>query len=190
MITFLIQRILGFNRFRVLGVGGLLSATRLRFLISHAVGVSPREVTGMVVGPHQANMVVLRDTARVSGIPAEKLMTKEQFDSIIEDVRAAGDTILHMAQNSTSYYAPSAAVAALAEAIVRDSKKILPVSICLDGEYGCRDIAVSVPARIGAGGVEQVIPMDMSGREAKEFENAVADLRMSLYRVAAGQLRE
>ena len=93
-----------------------------------------------------------------------------------------------MAQNSTSYYAPSAAVAVLAEAIVRDDRKILPVSICLDGEYGCRDIAISVPARIGAGGVEKVIPMNVSGAEAKEFEDAVADLRMSLYRVAAGEL--
>jgi malate dehydrogenase len=178
MITYLIQRILGFDRFRVLGVGGLLSAMRLRFLIS----------TGMVVGPHQYNMVVLRDTVRVSGIPAEKLMTIQQFDSLIEDVRVAGDTILHMSQNSTSYYAPSAAVAVLAEAIVRDARKILPVSICLDGEYGCRDIAISVPARIGAGGVEKVIPMNVSGAEAKEFEEAVADLRMSLYRVAAGEL--
>ncbi len=186
MITLLIQRFLGFNRFRVLGVGGLLSTTRLRFLISHTLGISPREVTGMVVGPHQPNMVVLRDTIRVSGIPAEKLMTKKQFDSAIDEVRAAGDTILHMAQKSTSYYAPSAVIAALAEAIVRDTKEILPVSICLDGEYGCRDIAVSVPARIGVGGVEQVIPVDMSDAEAKEFEEAVADLRMSLYRVAVG----
>jgi malate dehydrogenase len=185
MITLLAWRVLGFDRFRVLGVGGLLSSTRLRYLISHALGVSPREVTGMVVGPHRPNMVVLRDTVRVSGIPAGELLTNEQFDSIIEEVRAAGDTILQLAQKSTSYYAPSAAVAALAEAIVRDTKEILPVSIYLDGEYGCRDIAVSVPARIGAGGVEQVFPVDMSEAEAKEFEEAIIDLRMALYKVAA-----
>jgi malate dehydrogenase len=185
MITLLAWRILGFERFRVLGVGGLLSSTRLRYLISHALGVSPREVTGMVVGPHRPNMVVLRDTVRISGIPAAELLTKEQFDSIIEEVRVAGDTILHLAQRSTSYYAPSAAVAALTEAIVRDTKEILPVSISLDGEYGCRDIAASVPARIGVGGVERVIPVDMSETEAKEFEEAIADLRLALYQVSA-----
>jgi malate dehydrogenase len=188
MMTLLIQRTLGFNRFRVLGVGGLLSSMRLRFLISHALGVSPREVTGMVVGPHRPNMVVMRDTVRVSGIPAEKLLTKEKFDSIIEEVRAAGDTILELAQRSTSYYAPSAAVVALTEAIIRDTREILPVSICLDGEYGCQDLAVSIPARIGAGGVEEVISIDMSDAETKEFKEAAADLRMSLYQVAAGKL--
>lgn len=186
MITLLAQRILGFDRMRVLGVGGLLSSTRLRFLVSHALGVSPREVTGMVIGPHRPNMVVLRNTMRVSGIPAEKLLTHDQLENIVKEVREAGDVILQLAQNSTSFYAPSAAVAALAEAIVRDTKMILPVSIRLDGEYGLRDIAVSVPARVGAGGVERLVSVEMSEAEAKEFEMAAADLRASLNRVAAG----
>ena len=186
MITLLIQKTIGFNRERVLGVGGLLSSTRLRFLVSHALGVSPREVTGMVIGPHRPNMVVLRDTVRISGIPAEQLLTREQFDAIVGEVRTAGDTILQMAQRSTSYYAPSAAVAALAEAIVRDTKTILPVSIRLNGEYGLSDIAVSVPARIGISGAEQLIPIEMRESEKQEFLDAAGDLRASLDRVAAG----
>ena len=186
MITLLVQKTLGFDRARVLGVGGLLSSTRLRFLVSHAIGVSPREVTGMVVGPHRPSMVVLKDTVRISGIPAENLLTRDQFDAIVAEVRTAGDTILQMAQRSTSYYAPSAAVAALAEAIVRDTKTILPVSIRLEGEYGLKDIAVSVPARIGAGGAEQVFPIEMSKVENREFLDAADDLRASLNRVAAG----
>jgi malate dehydrogenase len=183
MITLLAQKALGFDRTRVLGVGGLLSSTRLRYLVSNALGVSPREVTGMVIGPHRACMVVLRDTVRVSGIPAGKLLTAAQFDGIVDEVRQAGDTILRMAQRSTSFYAPSAAVAALVEAIVRDTKAILPVSLRLQGEYGLSDIAVSVPARLGARGVDRVVSVEMNAGEQEEFRSAVAELRASLERV-------
>jgi malate dehydrogenase len=180
MITLLAQKALEFERTRVLGIGGLLSSTRLRFLVSQALGVSPREVTGMVVGPHRPSMVVLRNTVRVSGIPAEKLLSAERFDRIVGEVRKAGDTILQMAQRSTSYYAPSAAVAALARAIARDTKTILPVSMRLQGEYGLNDIAVSVPARIGARGVDRIVTVDMSAEEKKEFLSAAEELRASL----------
>jgi malate dehydrogenase len=185
MITLRAQSILGFDRRRVLGVGGLLSSTRLRYLVSQALRVSPREVAGMVVGPHRPNMVILRDTVRVSGIPAAKLLSPTQFDAIVDEVRRAGDTILQMAQHSTAFYAPSAAVASLVEAIVRDTKSILPVSVRLQGEYGLDDIALSVPARIGAGGVDRIVSVEMYAGELEEFRNAAADLRISLERVSA-----
>ncbi len=186
LITLRAQKALGFERTRVLGIGGLLSSTRLRFLVSQELGVSPRVVTGMVFGPHRASMVVLRSTVRVSGIPAEKLMSADQFDAIIGEVRKAGDTILKMAQRSTSFYAPSAAVAALARAIARDTKTILPVSMRLQGEYELNDIAVSVPACIGARGVDRVIPVEMSGEERRAFQGAADELRESL-KGAAGE---
>jgi malate dehydrogenase len=184
LITLLAQQALGFSRERVLGIGGLLNSTRLRFLISSTLGVSPREVSGMVIGPHRPGMVILRDTVRVSGIPAQKLLTPEEFDAAIESVRKAGDTILHMAQRSTSYYAPSAAVAALVEAIARDTRAILPVSLLLKGEYGLSDVAVSVPACIGSRGVDRIVSVEMSASEKEEFLNAAAELRDSLKRVS------
>jgi malate dehydrogenase len=128
-------------------------------------------------------MVVLRNTVRISGIPAEKLLSQEQFDAIVGEVRIAGDTILQMAQRSTSYYAPSAAIAAVVEAIARDTKAIMPVSIRLEGEYGLTDIAVSVPAIIGDRGVDRVIPVEMSSEETEEFLRAADELRGSLKRV-------
>jgi malate dehydrogenase len=169
---------------RVLGIGGLLSSTRLRFLVSNALGVSSRDVTGMVIGPHRPGMVFLRDTIRVSGIPVEKLLPPEKISTIIDEVRTAGETILQMAQRSTAYYAPSAAVAALVEAIVRDTKVILPVSIRLQGEYGLDAIAVSVPAQIGEGGVKKIISVRMSAEEEKGFLDGANDLRASLNRVS------
>ncbi len=189
-LTLWIQNLLGFDRGKVLGVGGLLSSTRLRFLVSAALGVSSREVTGMVVGPHRPCMVILRNTVRVSGIPVEQLLPKEDFDAIIEEVRRAGDTILHLAEKSTAFYAPSAAVAALVEAVARDTKTILPVSFRLQGEYGLDDIAVSVPACIGAGGVDHVIPIEMNASEKEEFEKAAAELRASIVGAAGASGRK
>lgn len=185
MLTLRMQEALGFARTRVMGVGGLLSSTRLRYVVSQALGVSPREVTGMVVGPHRKSMVVLRDTVRVSGIPVSKLVSAERFDAIITEVREAGDTILQMAQRSTSYYAPSAAIVALVEAVARDTRATLSVAFRLQGEYDLNDICVSVPARIGARGVENFVPVPMSETEQAEFRSAVAELRGSLERVAA-----
>jgi malate dehydrogenase len=187
MITLLVHKTLGFDRTRVLGVGGLLSSTRLRYLVSNRLGVSSRQVTGMVIGPHRPSMVAVRDTIRVSGIPADKLLPAEELDEILDEVRRAGDTILQMAQRSTSYYAPSAAVAALVEAIARDSKAILPVSIRLQGEYGLEDIAVSVPARLGKQGVEQIVSVRMSSEEQKKFLDAADELRISLAQVTGMQ---
>jgi malate dehydrogenase len=183
-ITLLTQNLLGFDRRKVLGIGGLLSSTRLRFLVSNALGVSSREVTGMVVGPHRPCMVILRNTVRVSGIPIDKLLPKEELDAIIDEVRRAGDTILHLAEKSTAFYAPSAAVAALVEAVSRDTRTILPVSFRLQGEYGLSDIAVSVPACIGAGGVDRVVPVKMNASEEEEFQNAVSELRASINNAA------
>lgn len=179
-ITLLVQNLLGFDRRKVLGVGGLLSSTRLRFLVSNAIGVSSREVTGIVIGPHGPSMVILRNTVRVSGIPADKLLSKEEFDNITEEVRRAGDTILRLAEKSTAFYAPSAAVAALVEAVARDTRTILPVSFRLEGEYGLSEIALSVPACIGSGGVDHVVPIKLSASEEEEFEKAAAELRASI----------
>jgi malate dehydrogenase len=183
-ITLRIRKLLDFDRRKVLGIGGLLSSTRLRFLVSSALGVSARDVTGMVIGPHRPCMVVLRDSVRVSGIPAAKLLSEERFDSIIDEVRSAGDTILQLAEKSTAFYAPSAAVAALVEAIARDTRAIMPVSFLLQGEYGLHDIAVSVPACIRAGGVDHVAPMKMNSPEEEAFRKAVAELRASIKNTA------
>lgn len=183
-IVLLIRDLLDFDRRKILGVGGLLSSTRLRFLVSSALGVSAREVTGMVVGPHNQNMVILRSTIRVSGIPADKLLTAERFESIMEEVRTAGDTILQLSERSTAFYAPSAAVASLVEAVALDTRAILPVSYPLDGEYGLNNIAVSVPACIHAGGVDRAVSVEMDASEKKAFDSAVAELRASIENTA------
>jgi len=185
LLTLLAQETLGIDRFRVLGVGGLLSSTRIRYLVSHSFGVSPREVTALVIGPHRRSMVFVRDTIRISGVPAAQLMDGAKLDALIEEARGAGDTILTLAQRSTAYYAPSAAAAALVQAVVRDTHAVLPVSIRCQGEYGVSDLAVGVPAMVGAGGVERVIDVALSDTEQQALRAAVAELAAARRQVTA-----
>lgn len=186
LLTLLIQETLGADRFKVMGVGGLLSSTRIRYLVSKALGVSPREVTGLIIGPHHPSMVFLRDTIRVSGIPAAALLSETQLLQLIEDARNAGDTILHLAQRSTSYYAPSAAAAVLVDAIVCNTKALLPVSVRCEGEYGVQGLAIGVPAFVGEHGVARILQLKLSAADRDAFDRAAAALKAAHDSLAVG----
>ena len=177
LLTLLVQETLGTDRFKVMGVGGLLSSTRIRYLVSKALGVSPREVTGLIIGPHHPSMVFLRDTIRVSGIPAAALLSEAKLLELIEDARNAGDTILQLAQRSTSYYAPSAAAAVLVDAIVCNTKALLPVSVRCEGEYGVHGLAIGVPAFVGERGVDRILQLKLSAADRDAFDRAAVALR-------------
>jgi len=179
-LTLLAQESLGFDRFKVLGVGGILDGTRLRYLVSKAVGVSSREVSGLVIGPHRRTMLALKDTIRVSGVPAAFFLGEERVDALLEEMRGAGDTILDMAQHSTSYWAPSAATARLVHSVVVDTRAVMSVSVRLEGEYGVTGLCVSVPAVIGKDGVQRIVDAGLSDSEQKAFLAATADLRSAV----------
>jgi len=186
LLTLLVQETLGAERFRVMGVGGLLSSTRIRYLVSNALGVSPREVTGLIIGPHHPSMVFLRETIRVSGIPASALLSEARLLQLIEEARNAGDTILQLAQRSTSYYAPSAAAAALVEAIVCNARALLPVSVRCEGEYGVRGLAIGVPAFVGERGVDRILELRLAAADREAFDRAAAALKAAHDSLAAG----
>ena len=186
LLTLLIQETLGADRFKVIGVGGLLSSTRIRYLVSNALGVSPREVTGLIIGPHHPSMVFLRDTIRVSGIPAAALLSEPQLLQLIEDARNAGDTILQLAQRSTSFYASGAAAAALVDAIVCNTKALLPVSVRCEGEYGVQGLAIGVPAFVGEHGVARILQLKLSAADRDAFDQAAAALKAAHDSIVAG----
>ena len=186
LLTLLIQETLGADRFKVIGVGGLLSSTRIRYLVSNALGVSPREVTGLIIGPHHPSMVFLRDTIRVSGIPAAALLSEPQLLQLIEDARNAGDTILDLSQRSTSFYASGAAAAALVDAIVCNTKALLPVSVRCEGEYGVQGLAVGVPAFVGEHGVARILQLQLSAADREAFDQAAAALKAAHDSIVAG----
>jgi len=185
LITLLIQETLQADRFKVVGVGGLLTATRIRYLVSRTLGVSPREVTGLIIGPHHPSMVFLQDTIRVSGIPAATLLGERRLGQLIEEARTAGDTILQLSQRSTSFYASGAAVAALVEAIVRNTRALLPVSVRCEGEYGVTGLAIGVPAYVGEQGVAGILQLKLAPADRDAFDRAAVALKTAHDNLAA-----
>ena len=186
LLTLLVQETLDADRFKVMGVGGLLSSTRIRYFVSKALGVSPREVTGLVIGPHHPSMVFLKDTIRVSGIPAEALLGEARLRELIEEARNAGDAILQLTQRSSSFYASCAATAALVEAIVSNTRALLPVSVRCEGEYGINGLAIGVPAYVGQHGVTGILDLKLTTADREAFDRAAAALRTAHDNIIAG----
>jgi len=159
----------GLPRERVMGVGGLLDATRFCYAVARELDLSIDNVSALVIGPHDDDMLVLERYTRVSGIPLGQLMEAEQIEMLKQETRDAGGLLLEMAQRSSAYYAPSAAVAELVAAVVGDLHRILPVSILLTGEYDLRDVALSLPCVVGRQGVERVLMPRLTPDEHRQL---------------------
>ncbi|HUI68953.1 MAG TPA: malate dehydrogenase [Spirochaetia bacterium] len=157
----------GMPRTRVVGLGGILDSMRLRALIARELDVSTEIVSAMVIGRHSDDMVCLPRYCSVSGVPLPHLLSAERIAAIVSETRSAGDLVVELAKRSSAYYAPSAAIAELADAVHMNLDRIFPVSVMLDGEYGIRDAALSVPAIIGEKGVSKILTPEIT-REEKE----------------------
>ena len=134
------------------------------------------DVTATVVGRHADSMIPLRNYTTVAGVPVGNLLSEEKIEQLFEDTRNAGGLIVDMAQRASAYYGPSAAACDLAEAIVRDTNRILSVSFVLDGELGVSGVAMSLPATIGAAGISRVLVPKLSDQETEQFVESGAAL--------------
>ncbi len=166
----------GLPRTRVLGVGGCLDATRMRFAIARELGVSMENVSAMVIGRHSDSMMVLGRYCSVSGVPLTQLLPSERIAALARETSMAGDLIVQMAQRSSAYYAPSAAVADLVDAVHMDLGRVLCVSLLLEGEYGLREVALSLPAVIGREGIRRVLLPRLSAVEQAVLERSAREL--------------
>jgi malate dehydrogenase len=167
----------GFDRHKVIGTGTLLDSTRLAAFVAEALDISPLDVTAMVIGSHTTRMVAVPQFTRVSGIPITELMSPEQIAQIIADTREAGVLIVELAKRSSAYYAPSAVITQIVEAICIDTKKVLPVSVLLKGEYEMHDVALSVPCKIGAAGIEEILQVDFGPEIMAAFVDSAEPVR-------------
>lgn len=147
----------GLRRGQVMGLGGFLDVTRFRYAIARELDLSVESVMATIIGRHSADMIGLPEYCSVSGVPLTDLLSEQRIAALLEEVRGAGDNIVDLAQRSSAYYGPSAAAAELVDAVCRDLKRIVSVSVPLQGEYGFRRGAASLPAVIGAQGVERVL---------------------------------
>ena len=168
-LTTLFARESGMPRTRVLGLGGILDSTRLRALIARELNLSMEVISAMVIGRHSDDMICLPRYCSVPGVPLPHLLGPERVAAIVEETRTAGDLVVELAKRSSSYYAPSAAVAELADSIHMNLNRIFSVSMLLEGEYGVRDVALSLPAMIGENGVVNVLTPELTDEEKAVF---------------------
>jgi malate dehydrogenase len=168
-LTTVFARESGMPRQRVLGLGGILDATRLRALIARELDLSMEIVSAMVIGRHSDDMICLPRYCSVGGVPLTLLLPPERIAALVEETRGAGGLLVDLAKRASAYYAPSAAVAELADSIHMDLGRIFTVSILLEGEYGARGAALSLPAVIGSRGVSRVLTPKLTAQETEAF---------------------
>src|SRR5689334_3195996 len=154
-----------FSKNRVVGMAGVLDSARFRTFIAEELKVSVENVTAVVMGGHGDTMVPLVRLSNVSGIPISELMDKATLDKIVDRTRNGGAEIVKYLKTGSAYYAPSAAAVEMAEAILKDKKKVLPCAAYLEGEYGINGLFVGVPVKLGARGIEQIYEMKLTPEE-------------------------
>ena len=170
-------RVSGFSKNRVMGMAGILDTARYRTFIAEALNVSVQNVQGFVLGGHGDTMVPVPRYTTVAGIPVSELMPKQQLDQIIERTRNGGAEIVNLLKAGSAYYAPSAAVVEMIDAIFNDRKKILPCAAYLEGEYGINGLFVGVPVKLGARGIEQIIEIKLTPEEQAALQKSAAAVR-------------
>ncbi len=161
----LAYRVSGFPRNRIMGMAGVLDTARFRTFIAQEVGASVRDVQAYVLGGHGDTMVPLARMCTVAGVPISQLISSERIEQIVQRTRDGGAEIVKLLGTGSAYFAPSASVLQMVDAILLDKKMIMPCAVYLQGEYGIRDLFVGVPAKLGAEGVEQVIEVELSESE-------------------------
>jgi malate dehydrogenase len=167
---------------RVVGMAGVLDSARFRYFLACELGVSVEDVSGFVLGGHGDLMVPLIRYSTVAGIPLHDLVamgwtTRERLDRIVARTRDGGAEIVGLLKTGSAYYAPASSAIAMAEAYLRDKKRVLPCAAWLTGQYGVRDLYVGVPVVIGAGGVERIVEIALDREERAAFEHSVAAVR-------------
>jgi malate dehydrogenase len=167
----------GFPRERVIGMAGVLDSARFRAFIAEELKVSVENVTAFVLGGHGDTMVPLPRYSTVAGIPITELMDGPTIERLVQRTRDGGAEIVKYLKTGSAYYAPSAAVAEMAEAILKDKKKIMPCAAYLDGEYGISGLFVGVPVKLGSKGIEQIIEIKLTAEEKAGLDKSAASVK-------------
>jgi len=155
----------GFPKNRVIGMAGVLDSARFRAFIAMELNVSVENTHAFVLGGHGDTMVPLPRFSTVAGIPITELMSKERIDALVDRTANGGAEIVKYLKTGSAFYAPSAAAVEMAEAILKDKKKILPCAVYLEGEYGFNDLFIGVPVKLGSTGVEEIIEIELKEDE-------------------------
>ena len=176
VMTYVIQKLTGWERHRIIGMAGALDSARMAYQIHKKIGYGSGQIKAIVIGDHGQNMIPLPEISTVGGIPLGQIMTKEDMKEITDKTKEGGAEIVkHL--GTSAYYAPGRAVAVMVEAILDDSRIVMPSSVILDGEYGQSDIAVGVPVVLGAKGVDSIIELEFDDETKKKFETSISSIQ-------------
>ena len=162
----------GFPKERVIGMAGVLDSARFRAFIAMELNVSVENTHAFVLGGHGHTMVPLPRYSTVAGIPITELISPERIENLVSRTRNGGAEIVGLLKTGSAYYAPASAVVEMAEAILKDKKKILPCAVCLNGEYGINNLFIGVPVKLGAKGVERIIEIELTEDESKALHTS------------------
>ena len=176
-MAYLTLHALGLPRNRVIGMGGALDSARLKYFLSQALHCNANDVDGFVIGGHgDTTMVPLKSFATYKGVPVTDLLSQDEIDSVVKSTMVGGATLTSLLGTS-AWMAPGAAASSVAEAIIKDQKKMIPCSAALEGEYGMKDITIGVPCIIGKNGIEKVIEFKLTPAEKQKLAESEAAVR-------------
>lgn len=173
-MTQLVWKLTQYTANRVVGMSGVLDSARYKYFIARELGVPMSSIDGMVIGAHGDTMLPVASRTTVDGRPLADLVSHEKIHDIIEKTRHGGAEIVSYLKTGSAFYAPGAAAARMAAAIVNDTKEIMPCSVLAQGEYGVDGIFIGLPAQLGKGGVEEVTEMPLTDAELEEFHQSAA----------------
>lgn len=182
-MTYTVFKESGFPKNRVIGQSGVLDTARFRAFVAEELNVSVKDITALVLGGHGDTMVPLTRYASVGGVPLQSLIPAERLEEIVQRTRVGGGEIVNLLGNGSAYYAPAAAMVEMAEAILKDQKRVLPSIAYLEGEYGYEGIYLGVPTLLGAGGIEKVYELELTAEEKAALDHsadAVKDVMTAL----------
>lgn len=164
------------SRNKVIGMAGILDTARYRAFLAEALNVSPKDIQAVLMGGHGDTMVPLPRYTTVGGIPVTELIDKDKLDAILERTKVGGGELVKL-MGTSAWYAPGAAAAQMVEAIVKDQRRVFPVCIKLEGEYGIKDCYLGVPVILGKNGIEKVIELDLNNEEKAMLETSRKHVR-------------
>jgi len=178
------KQVTGFPRERVLGMAGVLDTARYRAFLAEALEVSVEDIQAMVLGGHGDTMVPLVSYTTVSGIPVTQLLDRAALDQIVERTRNGGAEIVSYLKTGSAYYAPSAAVVQMVEAIVRDKQRVLPCAAWLEGEYGLSGMYCGVPCKLGRKGLERILEVELTAQERAALQKSAEAVKQTMAAVS------
>jgi malate dehydrogenase len=179
-MVYAMYKITGFGRSKVAGMAGVLDTARFQYFVGDAAGVAPQDVNALVLGGHGDDMVPLLRYSSINGAPLTKFLDQARLDAIVERTRKGGGEIVALLGTGSAFYAPAVSAVAMAESYLNDSKRVLPCSVLLEGQYGVSGLFLGVPAVIGKAGVERVIEVDLDDAERAMLARSVESVRRSV----------